>query len=268
MFDSHCHPYIWTLNEEEIISSFRNNWWDYLISVWVDYETSIKSIELAKKYDFVYATIWIQPTDSIKYNDKDNIINKLEKLYLENKGCVVWIWECWLDYHWIPSLINEDLNEQSIIKKQKITFQSQIKLAKKYNLPLIIHNREAKDDTLDLLKKENYKNFIFHCYSENLIFANKCLKFAPEAMISFSWIVTFKNALDIQETVKNIPLWNILIETDSPYLTPMPFRGKCENKPEMVKYVLDKIIELRNEKPDTIKKQIFENSLKVFKIKC
>ncbi len=268
MFDTHCHPYISNFSEKEIFSSFKNKWWEYLISVWIDIRTSAKSIDLAKKYNFVYASIWIQPIDTIKYEWKKNeTIRKLETLYLKNKNLIVWIWECWLDYHWIPSLITNDLKEFNIINLQKDFFIAQINLAKKYKLPVIIHNRNAKEDILNILKYTNFKNFILHCYSEDLGFAKKCLDFAPNAMISFSWIITFKNTKRIQETARNIPLNNILIETDSPFLTPVPYRWKQENKPAMIKYILDKIIELRIEKPVIIKKQILENSLNIFKKK-
>ncbi len=269
MFDTHCHPYLLkTHKSEEIISSFKLEWWDYLVSIWIDIETSIKSIKLARKHKQIFATIWISPTDSLAYKWKlKETIDTLEKLYLENKEIVVWIWECWLDYHWIPSLVTESINEQTIKEIQKEFFIAQIKLAKKHNLPVIIHNREAKDDTLKILKQENYKNFIFHCFSEDIDFAKKCIEFSPNCKISFSWIVTFNSAKAIQETAQKIPLKNIIVETDSPYLTPVPYRWKQENKPEFVKYVLEKIAELRNEKLEAVEKEIMKNSLEVFKIK-
>jgi len=119
------------------------------------------------------------------------------------------------------------LQEKYIKEKkelQKLFFKAQIFLAKTYDLPLIIHNRDAKKDVLKVLKEENCKNFIMHCFAEDLDFATACIEFAPDCMISFSGIVTFKNALDIQAAAKNIPLGNIIIETDSPYLTPDPYR--------------------------------------------
>ncbi len=268
MFDTHSHPYLSKKQKTgEIISSFVKNWWSYLVSIWIDIESSEESIILANDNDKVFASIWVWPSDTIKYNWKiKETIDKLEKLYLKNREKIVWIWECGLDYHWVPSLVNEYLNAEDIIKLQKKFFIAQINLAKKYNLPVIIHNRKAKNDTLEILKQENCKNFIFHCFSENLEFAEKCLKYSPNCKISFSWIVTFKNAKDIQETAKNIPLKNIIIETDSPYLSPVPYRWRQENKPEFVKYVLEKIIELRSEDADVIEKQIMENSLEAFSI--
>ena len=128
-------------------------------------------------------------------------------------------------------------------KLQKIFFVAQINLAKKYDLPVIIHNRETSEDILEILKETNYKNFIFHCYSENLDYAKKLLEFAPKCKISFSGIVTFKNAKEIQETVKNIPLESILIETDAPYLTPHPFRG-TRNEPYYTTHVCKKLAQI------------------------
>ena len=125
----------------------------------------------------------------------------------------------------------------------------------------------SKDDIYKILTEIWYKNFVFHCYTENLEYAKKLLNFSPNAMISFSWIVTFGNAKEVQNTVKNIPLKNILIETDSPRLTPAPFRWKDENEPAFTKYVLDFISKLRHESKEEIRKQIFENSINFFNVK-
>lgn len=262
--DTHCHINMAKIkNTEEIINNFKQNWWKYMICIWTDLKTSLECVNLAKKYDFIKATIWIHPSDIKKYFWKlDQTIEILEKMYLENSEFIVWIWECWFDYYWIDK---DNLEQEK--QQQKLFFEAQINLAKKYKLPIIIHNREAKEDTINLLKENKYTYFILHCFSENLVFANKCLDFAPNCKISFSWIVTFNSAKEIQETAKNIPLKNILIETDSPYLTPVPLRWKEENEPFFVKYVLDKIIELRNEDEKQIKSQIYKNSLEVFWIK-
>ena len=257
LYDTHCHPNLAkNKSSEKIINNFlEENPEGFLNVIWTDLEKSKQVIELTNKFDKVYCSVWIHPCDVYElYLGKT--INSLEKLYLENKNKIVAIWECWLDYYW----------EKEKIKEQKLFFKAQIELAKKYNLPVIIHNREAKNDVLEILKETNFKNFIFHCYSENLEYAQKLLDFAPDCKISFSGIVTFKNAKEIQETAKNIPLKNILVETDSPYLTPTPFRWKEENEPIFTKYVLDKIIELREESSEKIKKTIFENSLKIFNI--
>lgn len=259
-------------SEKQIITDFFSEWWKAIIVIWTDIETSKKAIYLANKYENIYATIWIHPCD-IENLDLLETIKELEKLYLQNKQKIVAIWEIWLDYYRIwkdaEKLEKENRlkNKSEYIKKRKelqaLFFKAQILLAKTYNLPFIIHNRDSKEDILSILKQENYKNFIFHCFSENYDYAKKILDFAPKSMISFSGIVTFKNALKVQETAKNIPEKNILAETDSPFLTPVPFRGKEENEPRFTKYIIEKISDLRWK---NMSKIILENSKRFFKI--
>lgn len=262
LYDTHCHIGLANKkNKDAIIKTFReNNPEGFLNIIWTNIKSSEECIKTAKKYDFVFTSIWIHPEDVDICNNKAEDINKLEKLYLNNKDKVIGIWECWLDYYWIKN----DPNLEKIKEKQKELFESQIELAQKYNLPLIIHNRESSEEIYTILKKKNYKNFVFHCFTENLEYAKKILTFAPESMISFSWILTFKNAKDIQEVAKNIPLKNIILETDSPYLTPSPFRWKEENEPDFTKYILDFICNLRDEDNKKIKKEIFKNSKNFF----
>lgn len=265
MFDTHCHPYLAKEKKlETILANFKKTWWKYLVSIWVDLETSKKSIELANKYDFVYASVWIHPTDSLNFKwYLDKSISELEKIIKNNKK-VVWVWECWLDYYWIKSQITNELSEKEIKQNQKDFFMAQIKLAEKYNKPFIIHSRDAKNDLLNVIKETWYKNFILHCFSEDYDFAKRCLEYSKKAKISFSWILTFKNAIQIKETAKKIPLENILVETDSPYLTPSPFRWKEENEPSFVKYIIDYLSEIRSEKREEIEKQLLKNSLEMF----
>jgi TatD DNase family protein len=244
-------------NKTEIINNFLvENPEGFLNIIWTDLEKSLDVINLANKFERVFCSIWIHPCD-VSDLDLEKTINSLEELYLKNKDKIVAIWECGLDYYW----------EKNKKEEQKKFFKAQIKLAEKYNLPVIIHNRESKDDIYEILVETWFKNFIFHCYSENLEYAQKLLKLSPNCKISFSWIVTFKNAKEIQETAKNIPLQNILVETDSPYLTPTPLRWKEENEPAFTKYILEKIIELRSENSEEIEKNIFKNSLEIFGIK-
>jgi len=278
LYDTHCHPYLAKIKDKnDIIKAFgEQNPIGFLNSIWTNLETSKEAINEARQYDFVKASIWIHPCD-IDELDLEKTIETLEKLYLENKDYIIAIWECWLDYYRLKAendkniaKYNKKYREEIIkLKKdlQKIFFIAQIKLAEKYNLPVIIHNRESKNDIFEILKQTNFKNFIFHCYSEDLEFAQKLISFSPNCMISFSWIVTFKSAIEIQNTAKNIALKNILIETDSPYLTPVPYRWKDENEPSYTRYVLEKIIELRTEEKEEIERQIRENSLEIFNIK-
>ncbi len=297
LYDTHCHPYLAEKkSQEEILKKFSQTW-DFLNCIWTNINSSLESIKISKNNSNIFATIWIHPCDILEEKDwKHTLLNlektlkKLEELYLKNKINIVWIWEIGLDYHWLDSMSKNFLKTQvweasyckiddnkccdilkwiwrNIKNYQALFFKAQIKLAQKYNLPIIIHNRNSKEDVLKILKESEYKNIIFHCYSENLEYALKLIKFAPDCKISFSGIVTFKSAKDIAETAQKIPLKNIIIETDSPFLTPTPLRGKEENEPKFVQYVLDKIVELRAEDSELIKKTIFKNSLDIFGIK-
>lgn len=279
LYDTHCHPNLAkNKDKDKIIKDFlEENPEGFLNIIWTNPETNSNVLNLAEKYERVYCSVWIHPCD-IYDLDLEEAISSIEDIILKDKkykdNKIVAIWECGLDYYWLKPENDKSISKykkediEKIIndkkKLQKLFFKAQILLAKKYNLPVIIHNRESKDDILNILIEMDFKNFIFHCYSENLEYAKKLIEFSANCKISFSGIVTFKNALEIQETAKSIPLENILVETDSPYLTPDPFRWKQENEPSFTKYVLKKIIELRNEDPKKIEKKVFMNSKNIF----
>ncbi|MDD3145316.1 MAG: TatD family hydrolase [Candidatus Gracilibacteria bacterium] len=274
IIDTHCHPYLNKIkNKDDIINNFFSQNGESMIVIGTNIETNNDALKLTKLHDKIYATIGIHPCD-IEDLEIEETISKMEKLYIENKDKIVGIGECGLDYYWlIKDLEESDLSQEEkdkIVKetkeKQRLFFIEQIKLATKLDLPIIIHNRNSKDDVFEILKETEFKNFIFHCYSEDLSYAKKLLELSPNCKISFSGIVTFSNAKDVQETAKNISIDNILAETDSPYLTPTPFRGKEENEPIFTKYVIEKIASLRGEKYEDTAKQILENSKKTFKI--
>lgn len=264
--DTHCHPYLnKTKDIKETINNFFIDEWKAMIVIWTDNETNEKALELAKENKNIFCTIWIHPCD-VYWLDLEKTISKLEEIYINNEDLIVWIWETWLDYYWI---YKEDNSENEILNKketQKKFFKAQINLAKKYNLPFIIHNRDSKDDVLKILKEEWYKKFIFHCYSEDYEYAKKLTEFSDECYLSFSGIVTFKNAKDIQDTASKIDIKYILAETDAPYLTPTPFRWKEENEPKFTRYVIEYIAYLRWENKDNIYDEIFNNSKKAFSL--
>lgn len=263
--DTHCHPYLAKEKKlQDILSNFKRSDGKYLISIWTNINTSLTSIDLANQYDYIYCTVWIHPTDVLEIeNTLEENIEILENYIKDNSKKIVWIWESGLDYHWVSDN-PEKLAEQKKLQKQY--FIAHINLAKKYNLPIIIHNRNSWEDILSILKENNCTNFIIHCFSENLNFAQKCFEISENAMMSFSWILTFKNVKSIVETAVNIPLKNILIETDAPYLTPVPYRWKQENEPAYTQYILDKLQEIRPESNREIKETIYKNSINIFKI--
>ncbi|MDD3302057.1 MAG: TatD family hydrolase [Candidatus Gracilibacteria bacterium] len=275
-FDTHCHTYLTkSKSENELLNEIKVKGNLKITNIGVDLDTSKHIISLLKEYDFMYGSIGIQPLDIIKYIDLDFVIGELEELSKNKK--IVAIGECGLDYYWLEKDISELLEKDTTNSKsfddllndgkinQQNWFTNQVLLAKKLNLPLIIHNRGAREDIFEILKNYDFKNFVMHCYSEDYDFAMKLINFSPDCKISFSGIVTFKNAKEVQETASKIPLKNILIETDAPYLAPVPFRGK-ENFPFLVENVFEKICELRSENREKILEQIYENSLNFFNI--
>lgn len=268
LFDTHTHIYLSEQkSEQEVISDIQKDPnLSHIVTIGTDLETSAHNLELSKKYPFILSAISIHPCYIEEYVGKlDETISTLE--HMITSWNIVAIWEIGLDYYRLPPrLTDTQLTADEIKRYQKEFFIAQIRLAKKYNLPIIIHDREAKDDVFDILVQENCTDFVFHCYSEDLEYAKKLIDFSPNCMVSFSGTVTFKSAPNLQETAANIPLKNMLIETDCPYLSPVPERG-TENYPSKVKYVLQKIQELRNEPPQEIEEILYQNSLNFFKVK-
>ena len=207
-------------------------------------------IKLVNRYDNVYGMLGVHPTEVKDWTD--DLADKIRE-YSKNPKIVA-IGEIGLDYYWDKSF--NDLQKEIFIK--------QIKLANELNLPISIHDREAHKDTFDILKEHNKNSkIVMHCFSGSVEFANECIK---EGMyIALGGVVTFKNAVKMKEVAINIPLDRLLLETDAPYLTPVPFRGK-ENQPAYTKYVAEEIAKLRNITVDKINKATTQNTFEVFGI--
>lgn len=270
LFDTHVHPYITFKKSPEII--LEHFFWDdpknICISIACDIETSLKSIELAKKYKNIYATIGFHPCDIDWYESLEAAKLKLVDLYQKNKQHIVAIWETGLDYYHLTSISEKTWLSMSDIKQmQAVYFRTQIRLAGELKLPLVIHSRESNHDVLEILREEQASNYVFHCFSGDMQFIHKVLGQNPQAMFGFWWTLTFKKSLDLQEVARTLPLEHIILETDAPFLTPEPLRGREENEPLYVSYVLKKLQELRNEIPDEIKKTVYENGKKFYSIK-
>lgn len=178
----------------------------------------------------VYSMVGIYPTEAKTYNNE--IETKMLELAQNPK--VVAIGEIGLDYYW----------DKSFKELQKEVFIKQIKLANKLNLPIVVHDREAHKDCFDIIKEHNKNSkVLFHCFSGSPEFMFECVK--EGWYIALGGVVTFKNAIKMKEVAQQVPLDKLVLETDSPYLTPVPFRGK-ENKPAYVKYVAEEIAKIRN----------------------
>ena len=177
----------------------------------------------------VYSMVGIYPSEAKTYSDE--IESKMIKLAKNPK--VVAIGEIGLDYYW----------DKTFVDLQKEVFIKQIKLANELNLPIVVHDREAHKDCFDIVKAHNKgSKVLFHCFSGSVEFMRECVK--EGWYIALGGVVTFKNAIKMKEVAKEVPLDKLVLETDSPYLTPVPFRGK-ENKPAYTKYVAEEIAKLR-----------------------
>ncbi len=212
--------------------------------------SSKKVVELAEKHENVYATIGIHPECVEEFDD--NSIAVIEELAKHEK--VVAIGEIGLDYYWISD--NKDL--------QKRVFLAQIELANKLNLPIVVHSRDAMGDTIEILNNNQLKReSLLHCYSGSI----ESAKVLSELNFSFSFggVVTFKNAKNAVEVVEFLQPEKILLETDSPYMSPEPFRGK-RNEPKNVVYVADKISKIKGMKLEEVAKTTSQNAKRLFKI--
>lgn len=195
----------------------------------VEVATLDKVMEIALKNENLYAMIGIFPSEVKTYTPK--VEEKLRNLAKNPK--IKAVGEIGLDYYW----------DKSFVDLQKEVFVKQIKLANELNLPIVVHDREAHKDSFDLLKEYNKgSNVLFHCFSGSVEFMQECVK--QGWYIAIGGVVTFKNAIKMKDVAKTVPLEYLVLETDSPYLTPVPFRGK-ENSPAYVKYVAEEVANLR-----------------------
>ena len=228
MIDTHCHLDLKDYPDlEDVILKMEGN---YMIASGYDIESSKHVINLINKYDNIYGTIGIHPSDVKKYSIQ--IIDQLEEMIKNEK--IVGIGEIGLDYYW-------DKENKEI---QKEFFIEQIKLAQKYNLPIVIHSRDSIEDTFQILQEYlNGTKAVLHCYSGSYEMAKKFAKLGVK--FGIGGVLTFKNSQKLREVVENMGLENFILETDSPYLTPEPYRGK-RNEPYNIIYVANKISEIKN----------------------
>lgn len=253
LFDTHSHLNAEQFKEDlqEVIARMKEVGVSYTVVVGFDEVTIKKAIELAETYDFIYAAVGWHPVDAIDMTEEH--LKWLEELAAHPK--VVALGEMGLDYHW----------DKSPKEVQKEVFRKQIRLARKVNLPIIIHNREATQDIVDILKEENASEVggIMHCYSGGIEVAKQCVEM--NFLISLGGPVTFKNAKKPKEVAMEIPMEQLLIETDCPYLTPHPFRGK-RNEPSYVKLVAEEIANLKGLSYEEVAIKTTENAKKLFGI--
>ena len=252
MIDSHCH-----INDpkfsgevDQIVNNFLSAGVEKAICIGCCFESSKDCIDLAKKYDSVYCTIGVHPSDCDKYDEQI-----FEEMLKHKHPKVVAVGEIGLDYYW-----TKDNKE-----KQIEVFKSQIKLAKKYNMPIVIHCRDAFGDTLEILKRNVPFTYgaVMHCYSGSLQFAQELLKLGVK--FSFTGTVTYKNAKNVQDVASNLPLDSFFFETDSPYITPTPYRGE-RNEPKYVAEIYKFVADLRGISVKVMEQIADKNAKEFFKI--
>ncbi len=253
LIDTHVHLNADQYDEDlqEVIDRALEEGIDRMFVVGFDTNTIERTMKLIDQYDFIYGIIGWHPVDAIDCTEER--LQWIEELSKHPK--IIGIGEMGLDYHW-------DKSPKDI---QKDVFRKQIALAKRVQLPIIIHNREATQDCVDILKEENAIEVggIMHSFSGSNEIADEILKM--NFYISLGGPVTFKNAKQPKEVAQHVPLDRLLVETDAPYLSPHPYRGK-RNEPARVKLVAEQIAELRGISYEEVCKATTENAERLFKL--
>lgn len=253
LFDTHTHINVEQFKgeEKEAISRARDNQVSGMAVVGFDMETISKSLELSRDHEGVYSIIGWHPTEAARYTDD------IEKMLMEQLqgDRIVAMGEMGLDYYWdtAPKNVQHD------------AFRRQLRVAKELNLPVSIHNREATEDTYKILKEEHAGDTggIMHSFNLDTYWMEKFLDIGMH--ISLNGIVTFKNAPEVKEVAKHVPFEKLLVETDAPYLSPMPYRGK-RNEPAYVKFVAEEVAKQREITFEEVARQTTQNALRLFKL--
>lgn len=244
LIDTHAHITSESLYTriEEIMENAKANQVEEMLVVCTHFKSYERAKEVQKIYPGIKVALGFHPSDLYDFKEEDYI--RLEEVI--KNGEIDALGEIGLDYHW------DDVGKED----QKIGFIRQIKLANKYNMPIIIHMREACKDTLDILKKYANTKFVMHCFSGSAETAKEIMRMG--GYISFAGPLTFKNARGLTEVPQVCDKTRIFVETDCPYLTPHPHRGK-QNEPMYVQYTFEKVCELLNEDPASMAKQMQQN---------
>ncbi|SHG41870.1 TatD DNase family protein [Thermosyntropha lipolytica DSM 11003] len=254
LIDTHAHLQDKALKADlkEVLKRAKEAGVKKIICIGYDYPTSVEAVELARKYEGIYAVVGVHPHDAKELDEET--LDKLYQLAREEK--VVAVGEIGLDYY----------RNLSPREKQKEAFIAQIKLAREAGKPVVIHDRDAHQEVLDIIKKEKagLNGGVMHCYSGYLPMAIELMK--EGFYISFAGPVTFNNARKTVEVAANIPLERMLIETDCPYLAPEPVRGK-RNEPAYVSYVAGKIAEIKRKSWEEVAYITSLNAEKVFHLR-
>jgi len=253
--DSHCHlDYSSLYNQlDDVVRRAEYNQVKYLLTICTTLESFEKIKLIVKKYKNIYGTFGIHPHESKKYKNIDSkFILKLIKKYKK----IIGIGETGLDFYY----------NHSDKKIQRKFFIEHISAASQLNIPLIVHSRNAETDTYEIIRSEKRNSnlkVLIHCFTGSRDFAKKLIDI--NCFISVSGIITFKNSTELTDTVSDIPIENLLVETDSPYLSPIPYRGKF-NEPSYIVHTVEKLSQIRNVSKEYIMSKTTNNFKKLFKL--
>ncbi len=255
IIDSHCHLDYENLYSQldEVVQRAESNNVRLLLTICTTPKSYEKIKMIVKKYENVYGTFGIHPHETKNF---ENIDKKFMLNLIKRNKKIIGIGETGLDYYY----------NHSDKKIQKTSFIEHIHAASELNIPVIVHSRNAEDDTFDILqseKKNSNLKILIHCFTGSKNFAKKLIDI--NCYISVSGIITFDKTGDLNEAVKSIPLENLLVETDSPYLAPIPYRGKS-NEPSYIVHTVDKLSKIKNVSKDLVVKQTTKNFNKIFNL--
>ncbi len=251
-FESHAHYDDKQFDEdrEELLLNLKNHNVGYVVNIGADMKSSYNSIKMAEKYDFVYASVGVHPHEAINVTEDDY---ETIKNWLQYEK-VVALGEIGLDFYY-------DFSPRDI---QRQVFKKQLKICENITKPVIIHSRDASQEVFDIIKESKVRKGVIHAYSGSLEMALEYIKMG--FYIGVGGVLTFKNANKLLNVVENIPLESILIETDSPYLSPVPVRG-TRNNSQNLKYIVKKISEIKQIEEEIVEKTTLETAKKFFFIK-
>ena len=252
LFDTHAHYDSGAFNTDrlEVLASMPSKGVELILNPGCDLESSQTAVELAERFPFVYAAVGVHPSDCEGFSQ--DTVDALRELAARPK--VKAVGEIGLDYYW---------KENPPHDFQQSVFHSQLELAEELKLPVIVHDREAHRDCLEAVKAHPNVTGVYHCYSGSLEDAKVLVKL--DWMLSFTGVVTYKNARRSLEVIHWLPMDRIMIETDSPYLTPEPFRGK-RNDSGYVCRVAETIAQVKGITPEEVAETAFQNGIRFFGI--
>lgn len=253
VIDSHCHLDMNAYRDdlESVLTRARDNRVHGVVTIGTDLASSLSAVRLAQKHSMLRVAIGIHPHDAEKVGTDD--LSKLALLAEKHKDIVVGYGEIGLDY----------VKNYADPARQRTVFRQQLRLAKELNLPIIIHDRDAHDDCLRLIQEEGpfHQGGIMHCFSGDVEFSRKVID--CNLLISIPGIVTYKNAKQLQDVAAEIPMDKMLLETDGPFLAPVPYRGK-RNEPVYTLFVAETIARLRNTPIEMIADKTSANACRLF----